>query len=83
MDTCLSWKGEIEDNNANNAIHVGVYSTNPNTQNAPDWGVLMVLTNSNVSWVYQLWFLTNGTITTRRSINDRNSWTQWNDIVNG
>lgn len=83
MDTYLSLKGEIEDNNANNAIHVGVYCTNPDTHNAPDWGVLMVLTNVNVSWVYQLWFLTNGRITTRRSINDRNSWTQWNDIVNG
>lgn len=75
-------------NNANECILPGIYFTTLATNGAANYGVLLVITNQTVynttsGWFFQMWFITNGEIKIRRSINasDENGWTEWQTIV--
>ena len=73
--------------NANWALASGIYNTSTDTVDAADYGALLVINSYNIgfngrNWIFQVWFRTNGTIQTRRSINatDGSGWTAWETI---
>lgn len=78
----LKWIGICPNNNADNAISMGVYATNPTTESVGDWGILIVFTNGDANydrWVFQFWLSTKGTLKRRYNINSE-GWTTWADF---
>ena len=73
--------------NANWAYANGIYITGTDTVDAAAYGLILTLNAYNdgytgKNWIFQVWFRTNGTIQTRRSINatDGGGWTAWETI---
>lgn len=65
---------------ANNSCYFtqnGIYATGLDTQNAPDYGVILTLKAPGIDWKFQIWFKTSGGIFIRRSINTGNVFTDW------
>ena len=78
----LKWIGICPNNNADNAISMGVYATNPTTESVGDWGILIVFTNGDANydrWVFQFWLSTKGAINRRYNINSE-GWTTWAEL---
>lgn len=78
----LKWIGNCPDNNADNAISMGVYATDPLTGATGDWGILIVFTNGDAKydrWVFQFWLSTKGAINRRYNINSE-GWTTWAEL---
>lgn len=77
------------DNNANWACYTGIYTTNPNTVGAPDYGVLVVFAMpyplagfNGKNWIHQLWFSNNNFVEHRFSVNkkDGTGWSEWTKL---
>ncbi len=82
IGTHLKWIGNCPDNNADNAISMGVYATDPLTGTVGDWGIIIVFTNGDANynrWVFQFWLSTKGTLKRRYNINSE-GWTTWADF---
>ena len=63
---------------ANNFKKTGYYFTLPDTKNAPEYGIISVLSVPS-PWITQTWHKTNGEILYRRNINQA-GWSAWEQI---
>ncbi len=78
----VKWCGLPNGNDANNAVNMGVYLTNTSTANCGDWGIILTLTNGDITinrWIFQVWLDTKGVIRKRRNINSE-GWTTWVEV---
>ena len=80
-------KGQITD--LNSLWKQGIYMTSQTATGVNYWGILVVYSNVGDKtsltvddWIFQVWYSINGTIKTRRNINN-SGWTDWTDDYNG